>query len=66
MKFRVVCPSYQDVEEEGEYNRQAIYKAARKLGLVKGTSEYAKYISWASALKVDSQRVGSGKTKIRW
>jgi hypothetical protein len=61
MLFRIECPTLSDVFQEGEYHRQAIYKAANKLGLT--GEKRAEFLRRASAFKVDSQRVGSGRTK---
>ena len=61
MLFRIECPSLQDVYMEGRYHRQAIYKAADKLGLT--GEKRNEFLRRASAFKADSQRVGSGRTK---
>jgi hypothetical protein len=64
MLFRIEAPSLNDIYQEGQYHRQAIYKAADKLGLT--GKKRQEFLRNASAFKVDSQRVGSGRTKYRW
>jgi hypothetical protein len=63
MLFRIEYPSLQDVYQEGRYRESAIWAAAKKLGLTGDKRQ--DFVRNASAFKVDSQRVGSGRTKYR-
>lgn len=64
MYFRIEYPSIQGIVMDGKYHRDAVVKAANKLGLT--GSERKSFIRGARVFKIDSMRVGSGRPKSRW